>query len=111
MTVSKYGVAYDMRTTPYTFMWRGMEYHFSTEAHLNKFRENVVKREEWLDDSLSRRFRCSVHLPILADIQLYTKVETRGFRIVTEQGVAYESPAHVFVHAQGRDLGVGDGWV
>ena len=109
--LSKYGVSYDIKTTPYTFMWRGLDYHFSTEAHRKKFRENVVKREEWLDDSLSRRFRCTVHLPILADIQLYTMIESRGFYIVSEQGVAFEAPAHVFVKADYCQLGVDYGWI
>lgn len=109
--LSKYGVSYDMRTTPYTLMWRGLDYHFSTEAHLKKFRENVVKREEWLDDSLSRRFRCSIHLPILADVQLYTMIESRGFYIVSEQGVTFESPAQVFVKADAKYIGVSDGWL
>lgn len=106
--ITKNGVCYDLKETPYTFEWRGILYHFSSENHMSKFIRNLRNKEEWLDDSLSRRFKCTVHLPVLADIQLYTQVETRGFYLTTK-GTEYLLPSSVYVEANMMLLGVEDG--
>lgn len=86
-----------------------MVFFFSTEHHRAKFIREIRAREEWLDDSLSRRFRVTVHLPILADVQLYSQVETRGFYIQTDGGAEYRSAASMYVEANMSQLGVNDG--
>ena len=107
--LTKYGVCYDLTQTPYRYEWRGITYCFSSRLHMKHFVRDVTTREEWLDDSLSRRFKCTCHLPILADIQLYANVETRGFHIVTDEGVEYESAASVYVEPNMVQIGVGHG--
>ena len=107
--ISKNGVCYDIRNSPYTFEWRGICYFFSSENHRSKFIRGVRSKELWLDDSLSRRFECSVHLPILADIQLYTQVETRGFYIQTDDGAEYNTAPSVYVEANMKQIGVNYG--
>lgn len=107
--ISKNGVCYDITHTPYTYSWRGITYHFSTEKHRAKFIENVRAKEMWLNDSLSRRFRCTVDLPLLADVQLYTQIETRGFYLVTDDAAEYFNPASIYVSADLRPIGVIDG--
>ncbi len=109
--ISKNGVCYDLKDSPYVFTWRGMAFRFSSQTHKDKFVRDVVKREQWLNDSLSRRFKCTVDLPILADIQLYVVVETRGFYIVTEDGAEYESPQSVYVMADLNLLGISHGTI
>ena len=109
MAMTSHGVCYNLHESPYTFEWRGFVYFFSSEPHRAKFVRNLRKREEWLDDSLSRRFRCTVHLPILADVQLYSQVETRGFLIQTDDGSEYTLPSSVYVMADMALLGVPDG--
>ena len=106
MELTKNGVCYNIKESPFTYTWRGMTYFFSSEKHRSKFVHRVLDREEWLDDSLSRRFRCTVHLPILTDIQLYTMVESRGFYIQTDDGAEYENAQSVYVEANMTQLGV-----
>ncbi len=106
--ISRNGVCYDLTATPYTYEWRDITYHFSSESHRRKFVDNVRAKEMWLNDSLSRRFKCTVDLPIVADIQLYTQVETRGFYIVTNDACEYTNPAQVYVSADLRPIGVID---
>lgn len=82
-------------------------YHFSSESHRAKFIKNLRAKELWLNDSLSRRFKATVYLPILADIQLYTQVETRGFYI-TGHSVEYSHPYEIFVDCNMAQIGAYD---
>ncbi len=109
--ITKNGVCYNIKESPFTYSWRGMVFFFSSEYHRAKFMREVVKREKWLDDSLSKRFKCTVHLPILADIQLYTQVETRGFYIQTDDGAEYTFSAAVYVEANMQQIGVNYGLI
>ena len=82
--ITENGVCYDLENTPYTFNRKGIEYHFSSETHRGKFVRNIVKREEWLADSLSRRFKVKFDGSLLAGLQLYSQVESRGYYVVVE---------------------------
>ena len=84
--LTKNGVAYDLSDSPYMYKRHGIEFHFSSWKHRIKFIQNVQKREEWLCDSLSRRFHVSFDAKLLACFQLYAMVETRGCFIVFEDG-------------------------
>lgn len=104
--LTRNGVCYQLDESPYIFEWRGICWHFSSEPHRAKFIRNVRDREMWLDDSLSRRFKCTVHLPIVADVQLYSQIEKRGFYVCTNDGAEYRSAASVYVAADMRVIGV-----
>lgn len=98
MGVSRYGVAYDLKTSPYKVLYGEWEFYFSSMPHRQKFLENITKRTEWLSDSLSRRFRVSVKADMLAIFQLYQQVETRGFFVRnTSMGAVYLAPDMVEV--------------
>ena len=107
--ITKNGVCYNLEESPYSYEWRGIVYFFSSAPHMMKFKREIIKREAWLDDSLSKRFKCTIHLPILADIQLYTMVETRGFFIQTNDGMEYHTPSSIFVLADMDLIGVNSG--
>lgn len=79
--ISSHGVVYDLRHSPFTSERYGILYRFSSLRHKEKFDANVVKKEEWLCDSLTRRFHVNVDARYLADLQLYYQVETRGYSI------------------------------
>lgn len=83
-------------STPFVVEFGYYELHFSTAAHAAKFQDNVWKRIEWLNDSLSRRFKCSVDAAHLAVIQLYTQIEGRGFYVVY-RGKLYRSASDIEV--------------
>lgn len=95
--LSKNGVCYNLPETPFIYEWRGLRYHFSSASHRDKYVDNVRKKEMWINDSLSRRFKCTVDLPLLADIQLYTQVESRGFYVVSNDGAEYKSAVQMYV--------------
>ncbi len=100
------GVCYDLEETPYVWEWRGVLWHFSSAPHMSKFRREVRKRELWLIDSLTRRFGASMHLEIVADIQLYIQVETRGFYIVTNDGAVYQDAAQIAIYPDYMTIGI-----
>ena len=75
------GICYDLENSPYTFTRLGFVFHFSSPLHLKKFKDNYSAKEQWAVDSLSRRFRCGFDARLLADFQLYSKIETRGFYV------------------------------
>lgn len=104
--LTRNGVCYDLPNSPYTFEWRGIVWFFSSNAHRSKFIHGVRDRELWLDDSLSRRFRCTIHLPIVADVQLYTQIEKRGFYAQTNDGAEYHNPQSIYVEADMQRIGV-----
>ncbi len=81
VTQTKNGVVYDIENSPYVSERLGLLFRFSSMKHKEKFDSLVNVRENWLSDSLSRRFKITVKLPHLAAIQLYIQIETRGFSI------------------------------
>lgn len=90
--VNANGICYDLKHSPYTFMRLGLEYRFSSPLHRKRFCERLAEREDWACDSLSRRFKCNFDARILAAMQLYSKIETRGFSVYDSVGeVEYES--------------------
>lgn len=96
MTVSKYGVAYNLAESPYfyemNFRTGGVDclihFRFSSVSHRRKFIDTARNRIEWLNDSMSRRFRVTVRMDELAVLQLYQQVETRGFYMEIDGKVA-----------------------
>ena len=106
MALTRNGVCYNLQETPYTYEWRGITYHFSSPNHRAKFIRELKKKEMWLNDSLSRRFKVTVKMEILADIQLYTQVETRGFYIITNDQCEYTSPQQMLFTINQNLIGV-----
>lgn len=100
------GVCYDLTETPYTYDWRGVTWHFSSAPHRGKFVRELRKRENWLRDSLSRRFGCTVQLDIVADIQLYRQIETRGFYLITNDGAEYTDAAQIMIVPNDLIIGI-----
>lgn len=100
------GVCYDLTDTPYVIEHNGIMWHFSSVPHRNKFRREVRKRELWLNDSLSKRFGCTMMLDLVADIQLYKQVETRGFYIVTNDGAEYTKPEAIVIAPNELIIGI-----
>ena len=89
MALTKHGVCYDLAVSPYVAEKLGFCFHFSTAAHARNFREKADMRIGWLNDSLSRRFKYRIDVPLLAVFQLYNQIETRGFYVVDSDGRVY----------------------
>ena len=87
--ISPNGVVYDIEHSPYWVLRNGLKFKFSSARHVDKFMMEVRIREEWLTDSLSRRFKIKFDASLLADFQLYQQIEKRGFAVENEEGVIY----------------------
>lgn len=75
------GVEYNLDISPYMCEWRGLEFFFSSAIHRKKFQDKIEIRIDWLNDSLSKRFKFEVEADYIAVMQLYCQVETRGFLV------------------------------
>ena len=99
MVLTKNGICYDLKNSPYFCYTDFFTFFFSSPAHLVKFRKGLEANREWLNDSMTRRFKFNMILDVLADFSLYRKIETRGFLIINEStGVAYECPKSIEFH-------------
>lgn len=105
--LTAHGVTHDIRTTPFTTSRHGFVWHFTSHRRQRRFERDAPKNEAWVNDGLSRRFKCTVNLPILADIQLYQQIETGGF-YVTCHGCEYVSGLSMLVAADLSLMGADD---
>ena len=54
---SKNGVFYELKESPYSFMYGDCTFFFSSRKHLSSFMDKICVRTQWLDDSMEKRFR------------------------------------------------------
>ena len=84
--LSRGGICYNLEVTPFFIKnkYEGYEviFNFSSDFYKNKFKTQIDKHREKINESLSKRFGLLYINPILADIVLYSKVETRGFYLL-----------------------------
>lgn len=84
---SRRGICYDLNISDYRTSINGITYVFSSQIHLDKFTRKLKENRHTINTSLSKRFNLNIDLSTLADLVLYKKVETRGFLIVTDEGI------------------------
>jgi Phi-29-like late genes activator (early protein GP4). len=79
-------IAYDLKESPYHVTVDGITYYFSSTFLLGKFMERLEMTREVVNASLSHRFKMEIDFRQVADLTLYSKTESRGFRIVFDDG-------------------------
>ena len=84
--ITRNGVCYTIEHSPFYEEVDGYRFYFSSETHRRKFFEKARIRQNWLTDSLSRRFHFHLDASLVAIFQLYSQVESRGFYVVSERG-------------------------
>ena len=84
--ITRNGVCYDFNISEYRHTENGLTFVFSSQLHLDKFKNKLKENRDIVNYSLTKRFNFSVDVAQLADIVLYRKIETRGFLIVTNEG-------------------------
>lgn len=94
MGVTKNGICYDLKTSPYNAYVCGYTFFFSSPAHMRKFMAGYERKQEWLADSLMRRFVFEIDVELLAVFHFYRQIETRGFLVLSESGV-FECPENI----------------
>lgn len=80
------GVAYDLETSPFTVERHGLVFFFSSGKHADRFAHEIGARERMLDSSMARRFKVKGDWALLAALQVYRQVETRGYYIARSDG-------------------------
>lgn len=94
--MTAYGVVYDIERTPFVVCRNFLNFHFASRKHMEKFVEKVADHEAWLNDSMRRRFHVEVDMRVLADLQLYMRIETGAFYIKSAvEGTVYRCPQDV----------------
>ena len=86
--LSRGGICYNLEITPFTVISkyenRKVKFSFSSEFYKGKFEAQIKEHREKINQSLSKRFGLVVFNPLLADIVLYSKIETRGFYLLID---------------------------
>lgn len=84
--LTRSGIAHDLNTSPYSINIEyangdNLRYVFSSEMYKIKFAEKLINNRISISETLSRKFGFKVVNDKLADIKLYSTIETRGFLI------------------------------
>ena len=79
--ITRSGVCYDLRNSPYESELGCFRLKFSSISHKLKFDSALLQKQLWMNDSMSRRFHCDVSLDLLTAFHWYRQVETRGFYV------------------------------
>ena len=85
--LTKHGVCYDLSISPFRSIQNNIVFVFSSELHLTKFEDRLQENRDTINYSLTKRFGFKVDVSTLADVVLYRKIETRGFRIEAEEEI------------------------
>lgn len=84
--MTRAGVCYNFPKSPYKVTVNGLTFVFSSQLHVEKFKDNLKENRDIINYSLSKRFGFTVDVDIVADVVLYKKIEKRGFLITNVHG-------------------------
>ena len=83
------GIAYDLDLSPYKseiiYNQEKITFKFSSKMYESKFNDKLVENRNKISTSLSNRFGFNISNDLLSDIILYSKIEKRGFLIISEK--------------------------
>lgn len=86
MNVSRRGIVLDIENSPYVSTIKYGEttlmFYFSSSLYMSKFEIEMKINREKINKSLSKRFKLDIKCDLLCDINLYSKIEKRGFYIL-----------------------------
>lgn len=74
-------IYHDIEQSTYIFEYDNLKFHFSSRLYLDKFKDrysNYIKEET---DKFSSRFKMSIYADELFLLELYRKIEKRGFKV------------------------------
>ena len=93
-------IFYNLKESVFKFDTGKIEFYFSTELNLKKFRERIIENRKKINESLSNRFSLEIVNENLSDIILYRKIEKRGFLIVNDRGEKIEWPNQIKLNGE-----------
>lgn len=83
--LTRNGVAKDLSRSPYIFTeiveGKELTLYFSSKLHLDNFLEKRAENYNMIYNHIYKRFKYKVDCRMLSDLNLYKKIESRGFYI------------------------------
>ena len=76
------GIELDITKSNYRYDYNGLEFYFSSEFYLRKFRENLHYYLFTENTKITGRYQVKANLTLFLAIALYKKIEKRGFYII-----------------------------
>lgn len=95
--MTRNGIVYNLNISPYRITIDDLTFYFSSINHLKKFSDKLNENRKIIKHSLSKRFGFTVNITLLADIVLYSRVETRGF-LITSNGRIYQCEKDIILN-------------
>lgn len=103
--LTRNGVAKDLSKSPYTMTVITddgyVEFYFSSKLHLENFVKKRTENYQMIYNYIYKRFKYKVNCRLLADCNLYQKVETRGFYIIIN-GKEFQCPSKVILNGESK---------
>lgn len=88
MSLTRNGIAYNFHYSPYEvkvpYKNNDLIFRFSSANNVKKFKDKKDNNRDVINYSLSKRFKTNIMLDFIADLKLYTLIETRGFLIISK---------------------------
>lgn len=81
LPLTRRGIYTNIMESKYSFSISGIEYFFSSKVYMQKFKDRLINnREYYVTKMVKLGFmgNCCYY----ADLRLYRKIETRGFKVV-----------------------------
>lgn len=76
------GIYYNLNESIYSFNYNNLKFYFSSKFYLNKFKNNYIGYLETETLKLQSKYRCLLYADEMILIDLYKKIEKRGFKVV-----------------------------
>lgn len=75
-------IYHDIEKSKYTFKYDNLTFYFSAPLYLNKFKDKYINYIKEEADKFNSRFRMSIFADELFLLELYRKIEKRGFKVL-----------------------------
>lgn len=82
--ITRRGVCYNLKISPYHYTAEGIKYFFSTTINREKFINNYQANRKELKNKFDKKLKLNLNANQMYDIDLYKRVESRGFYITVE---------------------------
>ena len=103
--LTRNGVAKDLSKSPYIYSVLTekdvLHLYFSSKLHMKRFAEKRDDNYNMIYNYIYKRFKYQVDCRLLADLNLYQKIETRGFYVRLNKEV-YLCPDNITLNGENK---------